>query len=126
MDGIRPSKPNKTELDRIIPSGPNWTKKGCFCFSYKRILRGYLVFKNPSLFTPHLIFITHHSITHHLQLKYHNFLRWHIWHLFPILITQKNMLFVGPTDWFGAAFTSYFFFFFFFFPSTPNTQTHRT
>ena len=39
IDGIRPNKPNKTELDRIIPSGPNWTKKGCFCLSYKRILR---------------------------------------------------------------------------------------
>ena len=62
---------------------------------------------------------------------------------FQLLITQKILLFVGPMDWLGAAFTSYFFSFFFFlqppipklielgasfffFPLTPNTQTHRT
>ena len=69
MDGIRPNKLNKTKLDRIILSGPNWTKKGCFCFSYKRILRCCSVFKKPLLITPHSIFIIHHFITHHLSLK---------------------------------------------------------
>ena len=52
--------------------------------------------------------------------KYHNFLRWHVSHLFPILITQKILLFMGPTNWLCATFTSSLF------PSTPNTQTHWT
>ena len=59
---------------------------------------------------------------------------------FQLLITQKNLLFVGLLDWLGAAFTDrlpswtnslnpillLLLLFFFFFPSTPNTQTHRT
>ena len=43
--------------------------------------------------------------------------------MFPILITQKILLFVRPTDWLGAAFASYLFIYF---PSNPNTQTHQT
>ena len=67
---------------------------------------------------------------------------------FQLLITQKILLFVGPTDWLGAAFTYYYyyyyfsffntqypnspnsgasyFFSFFLFPSTPNTHNNHS
>jgi len=63
--------------------------------------RGCLDFKKCSLITQISSLITYHW-------KYHNFLRWHVWHLFPTLITQKILFFVRPTDWLGSTFTSYF------------------
>ena len=53
-------------------------------------LGGYLVFKKPSLITPHSIFIIHH-------LKYPNFLNpIYLAHYFQFLITQIFLLFVRP------------------------------
>ena len=67
----------------------------------------------------------HHSLFplnfHHLSLityhwKYHNFLRWHVWHLFPILITQKILLFCGT---YGLTWCSFYFLFLFLFSLQP-------
>ena len=74
-----------------------------------------------SSLTQFLSFIILSLITYNW--KNHNFLRWHVGHLFLILIIQKILLFVRPTNWLGAAFTSYFFFSFLFsfIPQHPNS-----
>ena len=86
-----------------------------------RKLRGCLDFKNAhsSLKYYHLSLYNSSLITEIPQLPKVACLA-----LFPTLITQKILLFVGPTDWLGAAFTSYFFlsfflFFFLFFLQPP-------
>ena len=47
---------------------------------------------------------------------------WHVWHLFSTLITQKNLLFVGLTNWLGAAFISFFISFFSLTPIPKPTE----
>ena len=116
MDGIRPNKPNKTELDRIIPSGPNWTKKGCFCFSYKRILRGCLVFKKPN--TPHS-FNFYHSSLYNSSLKIPQFPKVACLTLISNFDNSKNFTFCGTH---GLTWCSFYFLFLFSFnPQYPNS-----
>ena len=76
-------------------------------------LSGCLDFKK--YWIVHSIIITHHFITV-------NFLMWHVWHLFSTLITQKNLLFVGLTNWLGAAFISFFISFFSLTPIPKPTE----
>ena len=67
----------------------------------------------------HLSLLTQFSLLITYHWKYHNFLRWRVWHLFPILITQKILLFCGTH---GLTWCSFYFFFFFpFIPQYPNS-----
>ena len=66
--------------------------------------------------------ITCHCITHHLSLKIPQLSKVACLALISNFETQIILFFVGPTDWLGADFTSYFLFLFFSFnPQYPNS-----
>ena len=76
------------------------------------IIRGCLTFKKPLLITPHSIFITHHSITHHLSLKISQHPKMACLALVSNFSNSKNFTFCGTH---GLTWCSFYFFFLFFF-----------
>ena len=85
-----------------------------------------MVFKKPSLITPHSIFITHHSIIHHLSLKIPQLPKMVCLALVSNFNNSKNFTYYGTHRLTWCTFYFLFLFSFFFLSSTPNTQTHQT